>query len=153
MLVADPRRPRIVLIADSTELDALVAFARDVENQGEPAASHRHWQPLALLELTTSSVFRPRPSTILVPGMPAGTIACVPVLDEWGIASRLASPDGYPGCYEGGVIELAATWLGALDADALSEVALFAWGGAALLADAAEVARRFDLPYTPGVVS
>ena len=50
--------------------------------------------------------FRPRPSTILVPHMPAGVIACVPALEEFGIASRLASPSGLPGCFDGAVTEL-----------------------------------------------
>ncbi len=55
--------------------------------------------------------FKPRPSTILIPGMPVGVIACVPQLDEFGIASRLASTLGLPGCHDGSVVELAELWL------------------------------------------
>jgi dihydroorotate dehydrogenase electron transfer subunit len=58
--------------------------------------------------------FRPRPSTILVPGMPAGVIASIPALEEVGIASRLASTAGLPGCYDGTVTELAELWLRAV---------------------------------------
>jgi hypothetical protein len=61
--------------------------------------------------------FRPRPSTILVPGMPAGVIASIPALEEMGIASRLASTTDLPGCYDGTVTELAERWLRAIEAD------------------------------------
>jgi dihydroorotate dehydrogenase electron transfer subunit len=66
---------------------------------------------LVLLGADTTFSFKPRPSTILVPCIPAGVIACVPQLDEFGIASRLASPLGLPGCHDGSVIELAELWL------------------------------------------
>ena len=59
--------------------------------------------------------FRPRPSTILVPGMPAGVIASIPALEEMGIASRLASTAGLPGCYDGTVTDLAELWLRSLE--------------------------------------
>ena len=58
--------------------------------------------------------FRPRPSAILVPGLPPHCIACMPLLEDWGIASRLASPAGLPGCFEGTVAELAQIWLASL---------------------------------------
>jgi hypothetical protein len=64
--------------------------------------------------------FKPRPSTILLPGMPAGVIACAPAMDEVGIASRLASPEGLPGCYDGPVTELAERWLRSLDPEMLT---------------------------------
>jgi dihydroorotate dehydrogenase electron transfer subunit len=52
---------------------------------------------LVLFGADDSFPFRPRPSTILVPGMPAGVIASIPPLEEVGIASRLASTAGLPG--------------------------------------------------------
>lgn len=72
-------------------------------------------EPLAVLLVLVGADaafgFKPRPSTILVPGMPDGVIACVPQLDEFGVASRLASPLGLPGCYDGSPVELAELWL------------------------------------------
>jgi dihydroorotate dehydrogenase electron transfer subunit len=90
--------------------------------------------------------FRARPSTILVPGMPEGVIACMPLLDEWGIASRLTSLAGYAGCHEGYVTDLAAAWLGSLERAALAEVEMFACGPTPMLKAAAAVARRFGIP-------
>ena len=78
-----------------------------------------HWKPLVLMGSEVPFPFRARPSTILVDGMPEGAIACMPMLDEWGVPSRLASLAGYPGCYEGYVTDLAAAWLASLDRAAL----------------------------------
>ena len=90
--------------------------------------------------------FRARPSTIVVPGMPAGAIACMPLLDDWGVPSRLATLAGYPGCYDGYVTDLAAAWLGSLDAATLAEVEVFACGPTPMLKAVAQVARRFGVP-------
>lgn len=90
--------------------------------------------------------FRPRPSTILVPHIPAGVIACVPALEEFGIASRLASPTGLPGCFDGTVTELAEQWLGALESEALREIHVTACGDDELLNDVEQLALRFNLP-------
>jgi len=56
---------------------------------------------LALYQLSEPPAFRPRPSQFLLDGMPDGVIAAIPLLDDWGIPSRLASPGGQPGCHDG----------------------------------------------------
>ena len=43
--------------------------------------------------------------------LPDGVIAAMPLMEDWGIASRLASLQGYPGCFEGYVTDLARAWL------------------------------------------
>jgi dihydroorotate dehydrogenase electron transfer subunit len=104
------------------------------------------YKPLVLMGSEIPFPFRPRPSIIVMVGMPAGTIACMPLLDEWGIASRLASRAGFPGCYEGFVTELAEDWLSTLAPAQLAEVELFACGPTPMLAAAAAVARRYEVP-------
>lgn len=104
------------------------------------------WKPLVLMGSEIPFPFRVRPSTILVPGIPEGVIACMPMLDEWGIASRLTSLAGYAGCHEGYVTDLAAAWLASLQPAALGEVEMFACGPTVMLKAAAAVARRFDIP-------
>jgi len=58
---------------------------------------------LALYEPPVPAPFRPRPSRFLVERMPPGVIAAIPLLEDWGIPSRLASVDDLPGAFEGGV--------------------------------------------------
>lgn len=63
---------------------------------------------LALYEAPDTLPFRPRPSRFMVEGVPHGVIAAIPLLEDWGIPSRLASPAGLPGCHEGGLDDLLA---------------------------------------------
>jgi dihydroorotate dehydrogenase electron transfer subunit len=78
--------------------------------------------------------------------MPDGVIACVPKLEEFGIASRLASTMGLPGCFDGTVIELAEQWLGALEPEMLRQIHITASGDTELLATVEQLGHRFNLP-------
>ncbi len=79
-------------------------------------------RPLVLLGSDTPFPFRPRPSVIVVPGIPIGVIACMPLLEEWGIASRLASTLDLPGCFAGTATALADIWLASLAAAERAQV-------------------------------
>jgi hypothetical protein len=63
---------------------------------------------LALYQMTDPPAFRPRPSRFLLDGMPAGVIAAIPLLDDWGIPSRLCHHQAHAGCFEGSLDELVA---------------------------------------------
>lgn len=104
------------------------------------------WMPVVLLGSSHPFPFRPRPSVIIVPGIPTAVIACMPLLEEWGIASRLASSLDLPGCFEGPVTALADTWLASLSPEELTEVELFARGPSEVLNDVAALAQRYNLP-------
>jgi dihydroorotate dehydrogenase electron transfer subunit len=133
-------RPRTLLVGGGVGIPPMVFLAERLRDD-----SATPWQPLVLMGSEVPFPFRARPSTILVPGMPDGVIACMPLLDEWGIPSRLTSLAGYAGCHEGYVTELAATWLASLDRAALGEVEMFACGPTPMLKAAAAVARRFGI--------
>jgi dihydroorotate dehydrogenase electron transfer subunit len=136
-----PERPRPLLIGGGVGIPPMVFLADRLR-----AETPGHYKPLALMGSEIPFPFRTRPSTIVVAGIPVGTIACMPLLDEWDIPSRLASRAGYPGCYEGFVTELADEWLGTLAAPQLAEVELFACGPTPMLAATAAVARRYGVP-------
>ena len=104
------------------------------------------WQPLVMMGSEVPFPFSPRPSTIPVAGIPDGAIAAMPLLEDWGIPSRLCSLQGYPGYYAGYVTELARHWLAALHKQQRSAVELFACGPTPMLAAAARLARKFDVP-------
>jgi dihydroorotate dehydrogenase electron transfer subunit len=91
------------------------------------AEQNRAKRLLVLLGSDTPFPFRPRPSVIVVPGIPTGVIACMPLLEEWGIASRLASTLDLPGCYEGTATALAEVWLSSLEAVERAEIAIFTY--------------------------
>jgi len=129
---------RPLLIGEGVGIAAAVALAEKLSER----------QPLVLLGSDEPFPFRARPSQIMVHGMPDGVIACMPLLDGWGIASRLASRAGFPGCFEGTVVELAEVWLDGLNPQALAEIEIFAAGPAQILQAAAEAARRYGVPVT-----
>lgn len=104
------------------------------------------FKPLAILGSEVPFPFRPRPSRILTPAMPDGVIACMPLLDDWGIPCRLASQQGYAGCYQGFVTDLARGWLNTLDREQLNQVEIFACGPHPMLAAVAMLAAELDLP-------
>jgi dihydroorotate dehydrogenase electron transfer subunit len=136
-----PQRPRPLLIGGGVGIPPMVFLAETLVS--DPRAA---WKPLVLMGSEIPFPFQTRPSTILVPGIPAGVIGCMPLLDGWGIPSRLARRSGFPGCFEGFVTELGAAWLESLDATALSEVEIFACGPTPMLEATAKLAARFDLP-------
>ena len=70
----------------------------------------------------------------------------MPLLDDWGVPSRLASFQGYPGCFEGYVTDLAHKWLEGLDEAVRAQVEVFACGPHPMLEAVATLARDFDLP-------
>lgn len=102
--------------------------------------------PLAILGSEIPFPFPTRPSKILAPDVSKGVIAAMPLLDDWGIASRLASQQGYPGCFQGYVHELAEHWFLNLDGAAQQGVQVFACGPNPMLEAVSEFCRRHALP-------
>ena len=135
-----PARPRTLLVGGGVGIPPMVFLAESLKARGDA-----NWQPLVLMGSEIPFPFQARPSTILLPGIPDGVIACMPLLDDWGVPSRLATLAGFPGCFDGYVTDLAATWLASLDAQALAEVEMFACGPTPMLQATARVARRFGL--------
>ena len=136
-----PARPRVLAIGGGVGIPPLVFLAECLG-----ADKRARWKPLVLMGSEVPFSFRARPSRILVPAAPAAAIACMPLLDEWGVPSRLASNAGYAGCYHGHVTELAGHWLAALDPGERAQVEIFACGPTPMLSAAAKLARAHDLP-------
>ncbi|HHI93049.1 MAG TPA: dihydroorotate dehydrogenase electron transfer subunit [Gammaproteobacteria bacterium] len=104
------------------------------------------YQPFVIMGSEVPFPFKSQPSKIMVPGVPNEVIAAMPLMDDWGIASRLASQQGYPGCFEGYVTDLARSWLDALSEEQRKEVAVFACGPHPMLEAVAQLAREYRLP-------
>ncbi|HEU4531604.1 MAG TPA: dihydroorotate dehydrogenase electron transfer subunit [Steroidobacteraceae bacterium] len=136
-----PDRPRAVLVGGGVGIPPMVFLAESLLER-----SDGQWRPLVLMGSEVPFPFRARPSTILLPGIPAGVIASMPLLEEWGVPSRLASFADFPGCHHGYVTDLARVWLSSLSRAELSEVEMFVCGPTPMLKAAAAVARDFDVP-------
>jgi len=138
---ARSERPRTLLLGGGVGIPPMVFLAERLALQGRAA-----WKPLVLMGSEVPFPFRTRPSKIILPGMPAGTLACMPLLEEWGVPSRLASRSDFPGCFAGLVTELAEAWLASLGSAELAEVEIFSCGPTPMLAASAALARRYGVP-------
>jgi dihydroorotate dehydrogenase electron transfer subunit len=142
---AHPERPRTLLLGGGVGIPPMVFLAERLAAQlrGERPAA---WKPLVLMGSEVPFPFRARPSRLIVPGIPAAAIACMPLLEEWNVPSRLASCADFPGCFAGFVTELADAWLGSLGTAELAEVEIFACGPTPMLQAAAALARGHGVP-------
>lgn len=90
--------------------------------------------------------FALKPSTDLLAGMTGNTILAIASLEEWGVPSRLASRAGSYGCFDGFVTDLAVDYLLALNQGERQRSIILACGPHAMLAAAAKLARRLEIP-------
>lgn len=137
--MTDRARPRTLLLGGGVGIPPMVFLA-------DRLRCNRHWQPVVMMGSEVPFPFTARPSRFLLPGMPDAVIAGMPLLEDWDVPSRLASLQGYPGCYEGYITGLARHWLDALSAEQRNEVSVFACGPHPMLAATAALAREYDLP-------
>jgi dihydroorotate dehydrogenase electron transfer subunit len=141
-----PERPRPLLIGEGAGVAPIIFLTEHMIKRHDA-----EWKPLVLIGWDTPPLpFRTRPSQIVVPGIPEGCIACMPLLEAWGVASRLATHADFPGCFDGFVSELARTWLRGLSPAGLAEVEIFACGPTPMLQATADLARERGVPYQSG---
>jgi dihydroorotate dehydrogenase electron transfer subunit len=132
-------RPRPLLVGGGVGIPPMVFLA-------ERCAAERTWSPVVFMGSELPFPFEPAESRLPVAGLPGGTTAAMPLLENLGVPSRLASLSGFPGCHRGYVTELADTWLAALDAKARGEVEIFSCGPHGMLVAVAALARRHGVP-------
>jgi dihydroorotate dehydrogenase electron transfer subunit len=135
----DRSHPRALMLGGGVGIPPMI-FLADI------LRTDSHWRPLVLMGSEVPFPFSARPSRILVPGMQGGVIAAMPLLDDWGIPSRLASLQGYPGCHQGHITDLARGWLETLTDRERAEVSVYACGPHPMLEATARLACEFDLP-------
>jgi len=68
----------------------------------------RQFQGIACIGVESVFPFFPCPSRIFLPKAPLGVIGAIPLLEDWGIAHRLASFEPQPGCFLGSAEALSA---------------------------------------------
>ena len=137
--VPDRKKPRTLLLGGGVGIPPMIFLA-------DTLRADTLWKPVVLMGSEVPFPFTARPSRFLLPGMPDAVIGAMPLLEDWNIPSRLASMQGYPGCYQGYITDLARHWLDTLDETERAEVSVFACGPHPMLAATAALAREYDLP-------
>ena len=135
-----PERPNTLLIGGGVGIPPMVYIADWIrQDTGD-------WQPFAILGSEIPFPFELQSSDIDVPGIPDDVNSTMPLLEDWGIPTRLTSLQGYAGCFDGYVTVLADAWLEALPLEELRKVEIFACGPTPMLRAVADLAARHDLP-------
>ena len=89
--------------------------------------------------------FTAKPSKILLNGLPQKVIAAMPLLEDWGIPSRLATTSGYAGCFDGFVTELADHWISEQKEIPAEDIEIFACGPTPMLKAVVNLAKKHEL--------
>ncbi|MBN4080370.1 dihydroorotate dehydrogenase electron transfer subunit [Beggiatoa alba] len=129
-----------LLIGGGVGMPPMIFIADEIQKQRSA------YQPFMILGSEVPFPFTAQPSQFITPGLPADVTASMPLIEDWNIPCRLASLQGYPGCYEGYVTELARLWLSALDTQQRNQVEIFSCGPHPMLKAVAELANEFNLP-------
>ena len=135
----DPVRPNCLLIGGGVGIPPMVFLADTLRNDPQ-------WQPIAMLGSEIPFPFAARESRLATPWIDDSISHCMPLLEDWGVPSRLCSLADFAGCYRGYVTDLARRWLEAQPGDELARTQLFACGPTPMLKAVAELAAEFELP-------
>ena len=135
-----PERPNTLLIGGGVGIPPMIYIA-DWLRQDE-----RKWQPFAILGSEIPFPFELQESSLPIAGIEPEVSSTMPLLESWGTPARLTSLQGYEGCHDGYVTDLADRWLATLGNDELARVEVFACGPTPMLKAVAELAARYDLP-------
>ena len=135
----DPGRPNCLLLGGGVGIPPMVFLADDLRED-------RRWQTLAIFGSEIPFSFDLQPSTLATPWLDDDVNSAMPLLESWGIPSRLSSESDFEGCFRGYVTDLAEQWLQSLDNVELAKTQLFACGPTPMLQAVAALAERHELP-------
>ena len=137
---AHPDRSRPLLIGGGVGIPPMIFLAEQL------LADEHVYDPIVLMGSEIPFPFDAVPSSIDTTWLAADINRSMPLLEEWGIAARLASLAGFAGCFSGFVTDLSRTYLDSLTADELARTEIFTCGPTPMLRAVAGVAREYGLP-------
>jgi dihydroorotate dehydrogenase electron transfer subunit len=135
----DSERRNCLLIGGGVGIPPMV-FLADALRQ------NTDWRPLAILGSEIPFPFALKKSKLPTPWLDESVSSCMPLLESWGVPSRLCSLADFSGCFRGYVTDLATLWLDSLTAPELAQTQVFACGPTPMLKAVAELAANYDLP-------
>lgn len=133
-------RARPLLIGGGVGIPPMVFLSEHIKKTAKDIS------PFVIMGSEVPFPFKSVPSQIMLAGIPEGTIAAMPLLEDWGIASRLSSLQAYPGCYDGYVSDLARSWLEGMDSEQHKNIEIFSCGPTPMLKAVAALALEYGLP-------
>jgi dihydroorotate dehydrogenase electron transfer subunit len=135
----DPSRPTTLLIGGGVGIPPMVFLADILRTDPK-------WKPFAIMGSEIPFPFELQDSSIPVAGISSNVTSAMPLLESWGIPSRLTSLQGYDGCHNGYVTDLADLWLNSLSAEERGKISVYTCGPTPMLKAVADLAARYNLP-------
>jgi len=136
--VLDPERPNALLIGGGVGIPPMVFVA-------DAMRADPRYRPLAILGSEIPFPFDVITSTLPFAAAGAEVNGTMPLLESWGVPTRLCSKQGYAGCFPGFVTDLAARWLDTGDEETLGQTTVYACGPTPMLKAVAAMAERYGV--------
>ncbi|SMM99750.1 Dihydroorotate dehydrogenase electron transfer subunit [uncultured Candidatus Thioglobus sp.] len=125
-----------LLIGGGVGMPPMIAIAQQIKNS--------EYDPFVILGSEVPFPFTPELSKIGNPCPKASHT--MPLLEDWGVACRLASLQGYEGVFKGYVTDLARTYLDTLSSAELAQIEVYSCGPHPMLVAVAKLAQEYNLP-------
>jgi dihydroorotate dehydrogenase electron transfer subunit len=133
-------RPRVLLLGGGVGIPPMVFLAETL------CRDTFAWQPMVLMGSEIPFPFEPVSSVLPCDWLVGDPGNAMPLLEGWGVPSRLASLSEFAGTFRGYVTELARLWLEAQTAEQLGQTEIFTCGPTPMLEAAAFLAQAFGVP-------
>ncbi|MFK8028876.1 MAG: dihydroorotate dehydrogenase electron transfer subunit [Gammaproteobacteria bacterium] len=131
------RRP--LLLGGGVGIPPMVFLADSLRTQSD-------FSPVLFMGSEVPFPFELVASSLDLPGIDASVGQTIKLIEDWNIPARLATLQGYAGCFNGYVTQAAAKWLDTLSTAEKAEVEIFACGPTPMLEACAKLAKEYDLP-------
>lgn len=132
-------RPRPLLISESQGLAPILFLASELR-------LNKKLKPFVIMESETTFPFRAAPSQFIMPGIPDGITAAMPLLEDWNIPSRLISSQNLPGCFDGETTDLVRLWIEALPTEQHQQIEIFVCASQPMLENIIQLSEHYQLP-------
>lgn len=131
--ITDKKLP--LLIGGGVGMPPIIAIAQQIKGSD--------YEPFVILGSEVPFPFSPELSKI---GKHFHEFYTMPLLEEWGVACRLASLQNYEGVFKGYVTDLARVYLDTLSPEDLAQVEIYSCGPHPMLEAVAKLAKEYNLP-------
>lgn len=132
-------RPNCVLIGGGVGIPPMVFLADRLRHNS-------NFNPVAILGSEIPFPFELQPSAQEAPWAGSDITSCMPLLEGWGVSSRLCSLSDFPGTYRGYVTDLAERYLQSLGDEDRARTQIYTCGPTVMLKAVADLAARYDVP-------
>ncbi len=131
-------KPRPLLIGGGVGIPPMVFLAESIKDD-----SNNNWQTFCIMGSEIPFPFEVIQSKLPANGLEDNINGSHPLLEAWGIPTRLASWQGYEKCHKGFVTDVADMYLSQLSVGELQEIEIFSCGPTPMLKAVAALAKKY----------